>query len=647
MSPHSSAEGDVSHHAPAFAVPPQSAQLFNALYEQAVVGVALVNATTGCIVWANGRYGSIVGLPQTDLAATPFHAMAHSEDLPMLLDQIEALKAGRMRTCSAEHRCARPDGSLAWVAIALSPLWDIGQPPTTYIAFVEDITDRRQALLNQQKSHQALDALSQKYRALIDQAVTGVSLIQHGRFVFVNSRTCTILQRSAEDLLALPSVLEIVAPEDRALVEQRMKDRLARIEVSPHYLLRAVRPDGSLRWVEVYGTRIDFEGGAAILGMANDVTDRMQAEAESQQAHQELERLYRQYSTLVERAIVGIYIIRDERVLYANPVLCQLVGRSKEDILATPSLLDALFTDGRVLSREQMRQRFAGIAQNTPYSVRVMRPDGSLVWLEVFGTMIDYEGQPAILGTAVDVTERRKAEEAQQRLLTELVEAQERLQGLSQRLMHLQEEERREIARDLHDEIGQALTLLRADLSDAKRTITGKLTMDPSARLDSGLSTADGLIQRVRAMSLNLRPVMLDDLGLPDTIRWYIDQIAPRAGWTADVVADEELEDLPKPIALAAFRIMQESLTNVMRHAAATQVRVEAVKKDGSLQVCIRDNGKGFDVERVLKQASQGLSVGLLSMQERLRVLGGEIVLHSTPGAGTIVQMQIPLEAAV
>ena len=243
--------------------------------------------------------------------------------------------------------------------------------------------------------------------------------------------------------------------------------------------------------------------------------------------------------------------------------------------------------------------------------------------------------------------DRKKATEVQQRLLEELVAARERLQGLSQRLMHLQEEERREIARDLHDEIGQALTLLRADLSDVKRTITGKSTAEPGAKLESGLATADGLIQRVRAMSLDLRPAMLDDLGLPDTVRWYVDRIAPRAGWTADVVVDEELEGLPKPIALAAFRIMQESLTNVMRHAEATEVRVEAVKKDGSLQLCIRDNGKGFDVERVLKQASQGLSVGLLSMQERLRVLGGEITIYSTPGTGTIVRMQIPLEVAV
>ena len=594
--------------------------------------------------WTQGHQVLFGSLPSSRIEG--WYERIHPEDRERVVRGFRGAIEGSAQYWCDEYRYRRSNGSYADVLDRAEIRRHADGEGIRMVGGMSDLTAQKQAFRALQDAYKTLEVLSQKYRVLIDQTMTGVYLIQHDRFVFVNPRICTLLQRSAEALLALPSFSEIVAPEDRALVEQQMKNRLTGVEVSAHYVGRAVRPDGSLRWVEVYGTRIDFEGAPAILGVANDVTDRMQAEADSQRAHKELERLYRQYHTLVERAIVGIYIIRDERLLYVNPALCKLVGRTKEDILSQLSLLEHLFEQDRALSREEMRRRFSGELQANPYRVRVVRPDGSLVWLEVFGTIIEYEGQPAILGTAMDVTERLRAEEQQQRLLEELVAVRERLQALSQQLMHLQEEERKQIAQDLHDEIGQALTLLRADIVQVRRTV-GQSDAVLSGRLDAGLTTTNSLIERVRGMSLDLRPAMLDDLGLPETIRWYVDRIAPRVGWTAEVLVDDALEDLPKPVALAAFRIIQESLTNVMRHATATRVLIKGELQDGTMHLLIRDNGKGFDVERALKRVSQGGSVGLLSMQERLRILGGEVSVQSTPGTETVVRIQIPLEVAV
>ncbi|MFO0707075.1 MAG: PAS domain S-box protein [Nitrospira sp.] len=571
----------------------------------------------------------------------------HPEDRARVVAQFRAAIDGTAVEWRDEYRYRRHDGSYAYVLDRAEIRRDVGGRGLRMVGGMSDVTVQRRAFLELSEANAALETLSRKYRALIEQAISGVYLIQHGRLVFVNAMICVLLQRSEGELLALPSFLDVIAPEDRPLVEQRMTERLTGAQVSAHYELRVVRPDGSLRWIEVYGTRIEYEGAPAILGVANDVTERKEAEASVGRAHAELARLYRQYHTLVERAVMGIYIVRGQQALYVNPMLCRLVGRSKEEILAMPSFVDSVAEQDRPLCLEEMRKRFSGIAQAESYQLRIVRPDGSLIWLEVFGTLVEYEGQPAILGTAMDVTGRLKAEERQQRLLAELVAARERLQALSRQLLQLQEEERRQIARDLHDEIGQALTLLRADLTEARRAVEGSAPRMAGERLEVGLATADSLIERVRAMSLDLRPAMLDDLGLPDTIRWFVDRIARRAGWVTTVAVDDALEDLPKPVALVAFRILQESLTNTLRHAAARSVAVEAARQDGELHLTVRDDGQGFDVERAWKRAGQGGSVGLLSMQERLHMFGGEVTLNSRPGAGTTVQIRIPLEVTV
>jgi len=685
MTPHSDAEGDVSHHAPALVGPTQSKQLFNALYEQSVVGVALVDSATGRIVEANRRCGDITGLSLLDFAATPFTAIFYSEDVPTIVDRVEALKSGRAQTISLDIRCVKPDGTIIWVALRLAALSDSGPSPTVLMAILEDITERKQV-------EEALLASEAKFRALSDATSTAIFVYQSNRFLYANLAAIVISGYSLQELQLMP-IWDVVHPEFR----DQAKARLAAVERGSQVPARVEMPirrkDGETRWLDCTAATILINGSPARIASAYDITERRQMEARERAR---LERVIRiqegqlqlgchVYEDLAQdlRTVVKITAetMEVERVslwLFNNgqsALVCRELyerssgtfgAESSLEVSGYPSYFEALerglsVEASTAISDEATRELAEayleprGITSMLDAPVRSAGQTIGVLCCEHVGAPRSWTPEEtSFVASAADhvvlsftAEDRKKATEVQQRLLEELVAARERLQGLSQRLMHLQEEERREIARDLHDEIGQALTLLRADLSDVKRTITGKSTAEPGAKLESGLATADGLIQRVRAMSLDLRPAMLDDLGLPDTVRWYVDRIAPRAGWTADVVVDEELEGLPKPIALAAFRIMQESLTNVMRHAEATEVRVEAVKKDGSLQLCIRDNGKGFDVERVLKQASQGLSVGLLSMQERLRVLGGEITIYSTPGTGTIVRMQIPLEVAV
>lgn len=227
---------------------------------------------------------------------------------------------------------------------------------------------------------------------------------------------------------------------------------------------------------------------------------------------------------------------------------------------------------------------------------------------------------------------RRRAELA-------LREAHERMQALSQQLMEVQESERRRLALDLHDEIGQALTVVKMNLQTIQRCGD---TSDIAILLKDSSNVIDQTLQHVRDLSLELRPSLLDDLGLVPAVRWYLSRQAERAGWTVDVQVDEFLSP-PQNIAIACFRVIQEAVTNVIRHSNATRVTVSLRQQEGDLLLLIHDNGRGFEVQKALAEATKGQSMGLLGMQERIRFLNGSISINSNPGHGTEVRVRVPL----
>ena len=215
----------------------------------------------------------------------------------------------------------------------------------------------------------------------------------------------------------------------------------------------------------------------------------------------------------------------------------------------------------------------------------------------------------------------------------------DRLQALSARLMEVQEAERRHLARELHDEVGQALTAVKINLQMLRR----QAERDSSARrLDDSLGMVDDILQGVRRMSLDLRPSLLDDLGLGAALRWYVGGQAQRAGLTAEVVAGSLPPDLAPALATTCFRIVQEAVTNVVRHARASRLTVTLALGEGTLHLAIADDGTGFDVAAARRRALEGGSLGLLGIEERAELAGGRSVIESTPRRGTIVRVSLP-----
>lgn len=219
--------------------------------------------------------------------------------------------------------------------------------------------------------------------------------------------------------------------------------------------------------------------------------------------------------------------------------------------------------------------------------------------------------------------------------------ANQKLQLLSRRLVDIQESERRNIARELHDEVGQSLTAAQISLQAASANANPLAT---ETRLKACSELIQHVLEQVQDLSLNLRPSMLDDLGLESALRWYTGRQSEVTGIQADFISTPLDKRLDAVIETECFRVAQEALTNVARHSKAQAVTVELSAHDGRLHLCVRDDGVGFDVSAVRDQAIRGSSLGVLSMEERAALAGGELELNSTPGCGTEVRAWFPLK---
>jgi PAS domain S-box-containing protein len=231
-----------------------------------------------------------------------------------------------------------------------------------------------------------------------------------------------------------------------------------------------------------------------------------------------------------------------------------------------------------------------------------------------------------------DITDRKQMEE-------QLKASREQLRNLSAHIESVREEERTEVAREIHDELGQVLTVLKIDLSWLNRRLTEDQTalQEKVAEMSSTIDTA---IQTVKRISTELRPGALDDLGLSAAIEWQVAEFEKRTEIKVDFDSRPREIVLGRDLSTAVFRILQETLTNVARHASATSVKVKLARTAGSLLLTIRDNGKGIAKEQIASASS----TGLIGMRERVLPWGGDIKITGSRGKGTIVAVTVPLD---
>ena len=223
-----------------------------------------------------------------------------------------------------------------------------------------------------------------------------------------------------------------------------------------------------------------------------------------------------------------------------------------------------------------------------------------------------------------------------------LGEANKRLQAMSKRVLSIQEDERRRISRELHDDIGQSLTALKIGL----HRIAQRTSEEHKELLGQCLSIADTTLDKLRNLSTELRPPQLDQLGLEGALEWLVNQQRNATGLDVECQFVGLSQRLPAELESACYRITQEALNNATRHAAAKRIHIRVERNDHMLMLVIRDDGAGFDLDSARNKAIKTGSLGLISMEERAQLAGGALVLRSVPGMGTTVQVTFALEAS-
>ncbi len=349
---------------------------------------------------------------------------------------------------------------------------------------------------------------------------------------------------------------------------------------------------------------------------------------------QALELSERRYRAIVEdQSEMIIRMLPDSTVTFVNRAYCRYVGLSQDQVVGRV-LLDSMPAD----ERDGLQRTFARITPASPAhecDLQMADASGAARWTHwaVRGVFGANGALAEIQAVCRDVTELRGA-------MDQLATARERLQRLSRRLLEVQEAERKHLARELHDDIGQSLTALKLNLEALQRGHDGAAL---AARVQEALDTTRHTIERVRQLSLNLRPLQLDDLGLAAALRSHLDRQAALGQLAPHVEILEVPVRLPPEVETACFRVAQEAINNIVRHARAGNVWLRLCVAGGRLELSVRDDGAGFDVEAAQRRAASGVSLGVVSMEERVALAGGTFRIQSAPGQGTVVVASFPV----
>ncbi|MGZ3158030.1 MAG: response regulator [Burkholderiaceae bacterium] len=346
------------------------------------------------------------------------------------------------------------------------------------------------------------------------------------------------------------------------------------------------------------------------------------------------------FRTLVEQVQAIIYIVdlgKSHTLDYISPQI-RVLGFSQEEWLAQPDLhVRQIHPDDRVLAM-QMIEASRTTGKPLRHEYRMLTRDGNVIWFRDEAKLIKDEAGKMLCmqGLLVDITYNKLAEDA-------LRASQEELRKLAAHQESIKEEERKRIAQEIHDELGGLLTGIKAYISVSIER-AAQAGREPEPLLVDAAGLAKDAIETVRKVITDLRPSVLDQLGIWAALEWYVDQIEMRSGLVCDCTIDAAAAttELDTERSMMVFRIVQEALTNVVRHAQASSVTIHAERSKDLLLVKIHDNGKGIDTDRLLNRESWGI----LGMMERTRHFGGNLKITGEPGQGTLLVLQMPVEDA-
>ena len=517
------------------------------------------------------------------------------------------------------------------------------------------------------KKLESLEHSEERFRSVVETAIDAIITINSsGNIMFWNHRAELMFGYSADEILNKPAT--VIMPQRFRYAHKKRIAQVAskgKTTVSGKTVeLVGLKKDGREFPLELSLAKWETHEGIFFTAIIRDITARKQAEEALQKARDELERrvgartaelaeanqeLHRRicecelaeaalreseqkYSTLVEDALIGVYIIRDEKIVFANDKFADIYGYPKDELIGMDSL-QLVHPDDRPLVKKMREKRLTGEKVPSEYEIRGLKKNGDIIWVMRSYSLIKYNGSPAISGIVADMTKRRLAEDA-------LRKSDKELRILSNQLLSAEEKERKRIARELHDSIGQALSAIKFSVENSLRELRNGTHPSDLKSLESVIPLTQKTIEEVRGIVKDLRPSILDDLGILATIAWFcreFQNVYSRIRIEKEIAIKEN--DIPLPLKTVVYRVLQEALNNVAKHSRADTVDLSMKKTPSGIKLVVKDNGKGFDLEKTiaLKPAERGF--GLASMRERVELSGGMFDIRSVIGNGTTIRV--------
>lgn len=613
----------------------------------------------GRIVYVNEEALRILKLNSpTEILGKSALDFVHVDDRATVLERIQEILQTGKSTTFVEERFRRLDGSYVTVEVAGFPFTEKGQVAIEVV--FRDISHRKKMLAELQKSEE-------RFRTLAETTNAAIFLFNKEELFYVNPAAVTITGYSLAEMRHMSS-WKIVHPDHHQSFREQIQALLRGEEIIQHDQIKILTKQGEVRWLDYKGSLIETGGENIVLGTGFDITDLIETQKRMEQYTRRLEALreidaagltshtledlslvaFKQLATLMTTDCISIFLL-DHKTKTAQMIGEHNCSRSA----SVPKGVFRLSIPQEMYAERMKEIPFAihdieEILEISPVFIKLHHKGISsfisvplLVQGKHLGSLNIGSREPhAFSDTHVQIAKEvagRLAIALQNvRLYNELKESHAQLEALSYRLVQVQEEERRHIARDLHDEVGQALTGLKL--------ILDRMDTEPGSAVQSDVAEAQELVtnlmDQVRELYLDLRPPLLDDLGLLPTLLWYFEHYSQRTTLHVYFSHNGLNRRFGNEIETTAYRIIQEALTNIARYARAKHVDVMVWADEETIELQIRDDGVGFD-KSILKNKPN--SSGIAGMRERIKHLGGNFKIEAAPDQGVEIIAMLPL----
>jgi PAS domain S-box-containing protein len=582
----------------------ESEERYRDLFENAKDAI-YVQDLKGTYLSVNRAAENLSGYDRNEIIGKHFEQFVAPEYLPLVCTNFTKKLVDKEQT-AYEVEVITKDGRRVPVELNSSLIFKHGVPVGIQ-GIARDIAERKRAVERLREYEKVVEGVEEMI-AVVDRDY---------RYLIANRAFLNHRGLKREELVGR-LVPELMSAEIFEKIVKRNLDECFKGNVVK-YEMKVPCPIGERDLFVTYFPIEGADGVGRVACVLKDITDQKRAQDELRQSEERFSKAFHS-----SPAALSVGLLEDGKLIEVNDAFLRMTGHKRDEVIGRTTLELGFWSDSddRVTMAGMLQERGAV----TDFEIDFRKKSGEARNGLFSVDLIELSGKPCVLGIVQDITERKRAESA--------------LRNYSRKLIEAQEAERQHIARELHDQIGQVLTAIRMNLQTIGNTC---VTDESQVLIDQGITIIDSALDQVRDLSFELRPSLLDGLGLVAALRWYSDQYALRTGINTKTSTNlpEGQTRLREELETACFRIVQEALTNVVRHAKAKNVFIDLRKLDHKILLSVRDDGIGFD-KRSANGGASAVHLGLRGMKERALALSGTLEIESAPARGTEVRASFP-----